>query len=125
MKQLPILPKKYELRSFLNKLTYRREVENVDISYEEITSCTGLALNSIKEFSFFLDGEMSNYYNANPSFLYFKLNDLVYRIAFTDLIKDEPLKEIFSSERIIKISYDIKRAFIILMNNGLVVARRL
>lgn len=113
---------KYELRTLLNKITYRPTLGNIEISYREITTTNGLDLTSLNEFAFYLDGEMTNYYDAVPAFMYFKYNADVYRITFSNLVKDSGLKDVLKSSNITKISYDIKRAAIILINNNLVLS---
>ncbi len=112
---------KYELRSFLSKLTYRPESAKSEVTYLEIQNSDAFSINDLKVFYFYLDGESDNYFNAVPSFMYFKDNDNVYRISFANLLKDKKLKGILSDPTIVKTSYDIKRAFIILKNNNLVI----
>ena len=110
---------KYELRTFMNNLKYRPSQKDTEIVVKTIENSNGLKLTKLKSFAFHFDGDDPNYFDAKLANIYFKIDNIIYKMAFKDF-KDVPaFVAILEDATITKYGYDLKRSAVMLANENI------
>lgn len=110
---------KYELRTFMNNIKYRSAQKETEIVVKKIENSTSLRTSGLKTFAFYFDGDDPNYFDATLENIYFKLGDVIYKMAFTAFKNAPELLAILEDERIAKFGHDLKRCSVMLANENI------
>lgn len=110
---------KYELRQFINQLNYKGSQKPTSQAVQTIESTAALKIAKPKVFPFYIKARETNYYQAQPDTFFFILDGIVYKIAYEHAINDAKIKNWLTASDIIKYSYDLKRATIMLHRAGI------
>lgn len=102
---------KYELRRFLENLrTFEQASEVAEVTYKEITNTNEIKF--IDELDLTIELSSDNYFTSELLHLYFKVNEVVYKINKSNLLNDNKLIAALTNPLIKKRVFDFKKVAI-------------
>ena len=110
---------KYEMRQFINQLNYKAIQKPPTIEVKHIESSEDVKTVKPKALPFYIKLNDTNYYQGKAETLFFMVDHIVYVISYENAVKDKKLSDWFAAEEIVKYSYDLKRAAVILNQSGI------